>query len=136
MTQSGTDLSWTACLSLNLSQREELQSIMDQVDKKQKMKEEQLCYLPPTLENGILKSAIMVSKGTIVGEVVDTPVTPLELTPHREEEPAESGHPDVLVEVDESVKVEKEESLVPDVVVSSVLVEEDDKQKGDMQRKG
>ena len=118
-----------ACLSLNLSMRDELQFIMDQVDKKHKMMKEQLCYMPPTLENGILKSAIMVSDGAVVGNNVDTPVTPSELTPQSEEGPAESGHAEVLVEGDESVPVEREENLAPDVVTSSVLEEEVDKQK-------
>ena len=80
MTQPGAELSWTACLSLDLADRDELRLIMDQVDRKQQM-EEQLCYLPPTFEDGILKSAIMISDGTIVGDVVDTSVTPHEQTP-------------------------------------------------------
>ena len=72
---------------------------MDQVEKKQRMTEEQLCYLPPTLEDGILKSAIMVSDGIIVGEQLNSPVTPIEQPPHSEEVPADTDHAEVPVAV-------------------------------------
>ena len=101
------------------------------------------------MEDGLLKSAVMVGDGTIVGDVVDTPVTPLEQPPHSEEVPADTVHAEVLAaetsveqgpqgakvpveseRVDESVQVERKRSLVPEDVVASVLGEVYGKQAG------
>ena len=107
------------------------------------------------MEDGLLKSAVMVGDGTIVGDVVDTPVTPLEQPPHREEVPTDTVHAEILaaetsveqgpqgakvpvkservdplVEVDESVQVERKRSREPEDVVASVLGEVDCKQAG------
>ena len=155
VTQPGADLSWTACLSIDLFQSKKRRFILDQIDRKQTLEEEQLCYLRTPMEDGLLKSAVMVGDGTIVGDVVDTPVTLLEQPPHSEEVPADTVHAEVLaaetpveqgpqgvkvlveservhplVDVDECVQVERKRSLVPEDVVASVLGEVDGKQAG------
>ena len=91
VTQPGVDLSWTACLSISFSNLDELHFITEQMRKKQDLAEEQLFYLPPTMEEGVLKSAIIVSDGTPVGEKMEeAPVTPSGLAPQSEEEPVEN----------------------------------------------
>ena len=128
VTQPGADLSWTACLSVSFSNLDELQFITEQMRKKQPLAEEQLCYLPPTMEDGVLKSAVMVSDGTLVGEAsVDAPVTPSELTPRSEEEPADNEQAGESREGESSVEAERVECLVPDVVDASDSVEAGDK---------
>ena len=66
LTQPGSDLTWTACLSLPFANREERDSITQQMDEKFKLIEEELCYLPPEMKDRILKSGLMVSEGTLV----------------------------------------------------------------------
>ena len=113
-----------ACLSISFSEVEELEFITQQMRKKQSMEEEQLCYLPPRMEDGILKSAVRVSDGTIVRVDQDTtPVTTLGPTPHCEEGSTEHVQADVLAEGEGSVLVEREESLAPERIVSSDLGE-------------
>ena len=54
VTQPGDDISWTACLSISFSDIDDLQFIMDQMRMKKSLDEEQLCYLPPRMEKGVL----------------------------------------------------------------------------------
>ena len=124
VTQPGADLSWTACLSISFSESEELRFITEMMKKKQSMQEEQLCYLPPRMKDGILQSAVMVSDGTLVGVEPEAPVTTLEPAPHSEEEPATIDQTHVLGEGDMAESAEREKSLVNEDVVSSGLAEE------------
>ena len=96
--------------------------------KKQDLAEDQLCYLPPSIEEVVLKSAIMMSDGTLVGEErVKAPV-PSGLAPQSEEEPVEIVQAGELMLGERSVKAEREGSLVSDIVVASDSVEADDKE--------
>ena len=123
VTQPGADLSWTACLSISLSESEEHKFITKMMTRKQSMEEEQLCYLPPRMREGVLQSAVMVSDGTLVGVKPETPVITLEPPPQSEEEVATVEQAHVLGEIDAVESVEREESLAEDDVVSSDLAE-------------
>ena len=54
VTQPGDDISWTASLSISLSDMNDLQFLYDQMKKKKSMEKEQLCYLSSRLEKGVL----------------------------------------------------------------------------------
>ena len=63
------------------------------------MEEEQLCYLPPRMEKGVLQLVVMVSDGTLVVVELDaSPVTTLGPEPQCEEAPADPVQADVVVE--------------------------------------
>ena len=66
VTQPGKDLAWTACLSLPFANREEWSFVTQQMQDKFQQKEEDKLYLPPEMKDGILKSGILVSEGTLV----------------------------------------------------------------------
>ena len=66
VTQPGKDLAWTAFFSVHYSNKDERDFIAQQMDNKFKLLEEPTCYLPPEMKNGILKSGLMVSEGTVV----------------------------------------------------------------------
>ena len=66
VTQPGKDLAWTACLSVHYSNKDEKDFIAQPMDNTFKLLEEQTCYLPPEMKNGILNSGLMVSEGTVV----------------------------------------------------------------------
>ena len=118
VTQPGEDLSWTACLSTSFSEVDELQFITDHM-KKKTLEEEQLCYLPPRMEQGILQSAVIVSDGTLVGAEPDaSPVTKLGLVPQCEERLAEPVHAEVVVEEEVCEEEAQQKSLVPEVLCS------------------
>ena len=123
--QPGADLSWTVCVSVSFSEIEELQFRTEQMKMKQTMEEEQRCFLPPRIVNGILHSAVMVNNRTLVRAEPDIlPVTTLEPAPNSEEELADPVQTDVLAEAEVGEQAEREVSLVPEEAVSSDLAEE------------
>ena len=78
---------------------EDVYFVLDEIDKEKEVEENQLLYLSPNMERGILKSAIRVSDGTPMGEVPTTaPVTPLEPAPHSEEKQATLVQASAVVE--------------------------------------
>ena len=80
-------MAWSACLSLPFDNREEWDFVTKQMSDKFKMTEEETLYFPPEVQDGILKSAILVSEGVLVEpkhsmeglqqENENTPVTPM-----------------------------------------------------------
>ena len=62
MTQPGKDLAWTACFSLPFTNKEDYDFVMQLMQNKFKLKEEETLYLPPEMKDGILKSGLMVSE--------------------------------------------------------------------------
>ena len=93
VTQPWEEIFWTACLSFDLSNREETRFLGDQIDKKKDLEEEEVSYLPPRMECGTFHPAVVVSEGTLVG-VGDNapPVVTLESDPQSEEEKTEVVH--------------------------------------------
>jgi len=57
---SGDLINWTPCFQVPYNPRQDMTFIVDQMEKKFSKEEEQL-YLPPTIEDGVLKSGYMVS---------------------------------------------------------------------------
>ena len=86
----------------------------DQMDAKFAMEEEQTCYLPAEMKNGILTSVLMVSEGTLIPTQADTSVTSTEPEIQRNEIETESktDEGDEQRERDELVLVKADESLV------------------------
>ena len=66
VTQPGKDLTWTICLSVPYSNKGEREFISGQMDAKFALREEETCYLPAEMKNGILTSRLMVSEGTLI----------------------------------------------------------------------
>ena len=65
VTQPGDDISWSACLSLDLSDDEDTKFLIGQLKLKDQ-KEDELHYMPPRMEQGKFNPAIMVSQGNVV----------------------------------------------------------------------
>ena len=61
VTQPGEDISWTACLSVAFSNRDEMNFLMDQVNQKQGLEKTEVSYKPPRMEGGTLQLAVVVS---------------------------------------------------------------------------
>ena len=72
VTQPGRDLAWTVCLSVPYSVKEEREFISKQMDEKFELQEEDTCYLPAEMTDGILRSGIMVRDGTLVNAETPT----------------------------------------------------------------
>ena len=66
VTQPGKDLAWTVCLSIPFSIKVDIEFIAHQMDEKFALQEEETCYLPAEMKDGILTSGLMVSEGTFV----------------------------------------------------------------------
>ena len=66
VTQPGKDLEWIACLSLPFANREEWDFVTRQMQDKFQQAEEETLYLPPEVKDGIVKSGILVSEGTVI----------------------------------------------------------------------
>ena len=62
--QPGKDLGWTTCLSLPYKEKEDREFIVTMMDSKFDSAEETRQYLPPTLEDGIVHTTLMVGAGT------------------------------------------------------------------------
>ena len=124
VTQPGDDLSWTVCLSLSFSKTDEMAFISQQMRDKLALQEEDICYLPPKMENGILKSGIMVRDGTLADADADTDMGNTESVSQCEERVVEHSLDSVVPEAEESELRESDEVvLVNDVEQPSVLVE-------------
>ena len=94
VTQPGEDISWTVCLSMDFYNRE-MNFLMDQINKKDGLEEQEVSYMPPRMESGTFHQAVVVSEGTLVGEVEDTPpAVTLGPDPHSEEETVQVRHTD------------------------------------------
>ena len=75
------------------------------------MEEEQLSYLRPRMEDGVLQQAVVVSQGDLVGVEEDTPaVTPLGPDPRSEEDLANTVQTDVVADVE--AEVDRSEQVV------------------------
>ena len=61
VTQPKQDLVWTVCLSIPYSNKEEREFVSGLMDAKFALQEEETCYLQAEMENGILRSGIIVS---------------------------------------------------------------------------
>ena len=122
----GRDISWTAAMSLNLRNQEELKKLLHHLQQTSLLPEEETHFLPPRMEDGKLKGA--VSQGIVVAEeeqgkqeesVVEVAQT-IDPEPHCEEEQESDAH--AGVEASE-VEADREESLEVGRQESSSLVE-------------
>ena len=64
--QPGNDLAWTVCLSMPYSNKSDRELISQQMDAKFALQEEDNCYLPAEMKDGVLTLGIIVSEGTLV----------------------------------------------------------------------
>ena len=119
--QPGEDIAWTACLSVEFSDRAEINYIMDQNDKKRGLEETDTSYMPPRMEDGTLQPAVVVSEGTLVGEEVNTPIVTLAPDPQCEEGKVIMSQADVEGELNR--EAECEESLGTEKKDASVVAE-------------
>ena len=129
----GSDISWTAAMSVGLTNKEEMSSLLHQLERTSKLPEEETHFLPPCMEEGVLQGAVRVSQGIVV-KARDTPqpVT-LALQPHCEEAPVNTVQAEV--EVSEA-EVDSEESLVAEQTNASVLEEAEGVIQGGSQNTG
>ena len=114
VTQPGDDLSWTVCQSLSFSKKDEMEFISQQMGEKLALQEEDVCYLPPKMEDGILKSGIMVRDGTLITADADTDSVTLGPDSHCEERLVEPSHASRSTEAEESESRESDVVLVND----------------------
>ena len=54
--QPGSDLAWTVCLSMPYSNKSDREFISQQMDAKFALQEEDNCYLPAEMKDGVLTS--------------------------------------------------------------------------------
>ena len=128
VTQPGEDIFWTACLSIDFSNQEETKFLIDQVNRKKGLEEEETSYMPPWMESGTFHPAVVVSDGAVVGVVEDTSLSgTLEPDPHSEEGKAELKPTDVEGVLNR--EDEREQSLASELN-PSVLVEEGGERSG------
>ena len=114
VTQPGKDLAWTACLSLPYANKADCDFIMQKMQDKFRLTEEETLYLPPEIRDGILKSGLMESEGTLVVAKPEEPVVETQDTPN-------------LIQLDSVVAVQqKQENSKPEEDV--LVVEETDEQ--------
>ena len=66
VTQPGKALGWSVCLSLNLTDPEERDFLMQQITRRAHMRQEDVLYVPPEVREGILVSGIPVSEAKVV----------------------------------------------------------------------
>ena len=69
VTQPGTSLGWSACLSLNLADEEERQILMTQIARRAAMSEKEIRYLPPEVREGVLVSGVPINEAKVVKRV-------------------------------------------------------------------
>ena len=122
VTQAGDNLSWTVCLSLSFF-KVEMEFISRQMGEKLALQKEDLCYLPPSMDDGILKSGIMVKDGTLITVNADTDSVMLGTDSHCEERLVEPSHACGSTEAEESESRESD-VLVNDAERPSLLVDE------------
>ena len=104
--------------------------ISQQMGEKLPLQEEDVCYLPPKMEDGILKSGIMVRDGTLITVDADTDSVTLGLDSHCEERLVKPSHANGSTEAEESESRESDVVLVNDAERPSVLEEEGGDQVG------
>ena len=125
VTQPGSSLGWSACLSLNLADEKERDILMQQIARRTAMSDKDIRYLPPEVRDGILVSGVPISEAKVVkklenklGHKVDSePVQPdtsgaQETIQTDENNSSEASQ----VEVVERDREEREQSLVMEEV--------------------
>ena len=110
VTQLGEDI-WTACLSIDFSNLEEMKVLIHQVNKKKGLDDEKTSYMPPWIESGTFHPAVVVSDGIVAEDL--PPVETVGPDPQSEEEKAELEHTDVDGVMNREDKCEQ--SLVPEL---------------------
>ena len=111
-----------------MSNKKETEYLIDQLQLKEKMAEEDVHYMPPRMEDREFHHACVVSKGTVVGaeEIVPKIVTS-EPEPQSEEKTVNTEQTDVGVETREVVR---EKSLEPELNKPLVVVEAEGVREG------
>ena len=119
VTQPGKDLAWTVCLSVPYSNKIEREFISGQMDAKFQLQEEDICYLPPEMKDGILKSGLLVSEGTVI------------VTKDSDDKPVDTS--DTAAGEIKQIKESNSLEVVEDVQSEAEVVSdgEDDEQKGE-----
>ena len=105
-------------MSFDMSDRQELEKVHQQIQLTRQLPEEETHFLPPRMENGTLKSAVRVSQGEVVeAEATTDETVVVEPDPCCEEGKEEQDHAKVE---DIVVGSEGEKSLVDEGVIASV----------------
>jgi len=66
VTQPGELLRWTPCMAVLLSPRGEMEFILGLIEEKEAVSREDICYLPPSLRDGMVVSGVMAYDGKVV----------------------------------------------------------------------
>ena len=116
VTIPGENIELTAAMSLDMANTEELPRILHQIQLNNQLREEDTHFIPPRMEDGILKVAVRVSQGEVVEAVVQTE-KPVVLGPEPQSEEvkhAKVEEIDVGFEGEKVLAVEGEMSSVSD----------------------
>ena len=104
--------------------KEEREFISKQMDEKFELQEEDTCYLPAEMTDGILRSGIMVRDGTLVNADTDTNMGTVQPASHSEEVVVQQNEENVKADAEDLVVRERDEVvLVDDAERPSVLGE-------------
>ena len=110
VTQPGKLPHWTVCLSIDLGDRQEGLFVLDQMEKRAKLPEEQALYLPPEIKDGSVISGILVSEGTVIEEEEEI---------NKDVQPVQAHH---------IQEVEPEVQPVPRLSITNTVVEETERE--------
>ena len=69
VTQPGSSLGWSVCLSLNLADETERDILMQQIARRTAMSDKDIRYLPPEVREGILVSGLPISEAKVVKKI-------------------------------------------------------------------
>ena len=69
VTQPGSSLGWSACLSLNLAEEKERDILLQQIARRTAMSESDTRYLPPQVREGILVSGVPIQEAKVVKKI-------------------------------------------------------------------
>ena len=124
----GKDISWTAAMSFDMGDLDELLLLHHHLYNTRQLPEEETHFLPPSMEQGKLRGAVTVTQDIVVAEeemgtqeeYVDEATQTVDLEPRCEEEQENVSH--ARVEEFEA-EVKREESLVEGREESSGFVE-------------
>jgi len=75
VTLPGKLLQWTSCMAVPLGPREEMEFVLNQIGVKEAACKEDTRYLPPTMNEDVLVSGLMVCDGVVVNEKIAKNVT-------------------------------------------------------------
>ena len=116
----GEQIFWTAALSLDPNNMEQVDHLFGQVRKNTHLSEEDSHYMPPRMMDGKVQGAVMVSEGTLVG--AEEPTHRVTVDPESRSEETEEPVIHAQVEASDAV-VAEEQSLVSEQSQPSVSAE-------------